>query len=92
MSHMRTTLTLDDDLAALLKERAASQGISFKQAVNAAIRSAFGQETLAPAGPPPRTIPHDFGFRPDVDLDKLNQLADDLEAEELAHRHRTKAP
>ena len=29
----------------------------------------------------PKTIPHSFGFRPGVDLDKLNQLADELEAE-----------
>lgn len=27
-------------------------------------------------------IPHAFGFRPGVDLDRLNQLADELEAEE----------
>ena len=26
------------------------------------------------------TIPHAFGFRPGIDLDKLNQLADELEA------------
>ena len=32
----------------------------------------------------PRTIPHSFGFRPFVDLDKLNQLADELEAEAVA--------
>ena len=32
----------------------------------------------------PRTIPHSFGFRPGVDLDKLNQLADELEVEALS--------
>jgi hypothetical protein len=26
------------------------------------------------------TIPHAFGFRPGIDLDKLNQLVDELEA------------
>jgi len=26
--------------------------------------------------------PHDFGFRPGIDLNKLNQFADDLEDEE----------
>ena len=31
--------------------------------------------------PAPRTIPHAFGFRREIDLDKLNQLADDLEDE-----------
>ena len=84
---MRTTLTLDDDLAGLLKERAAKQGISFKAAVNNAIRDALGREAMEGGGNPPKTIPHAFGFRPGIDLDKLNQLVDDLEAEELANEH-----
>jgi hypothetical protein len=28
--------------------------------------------------------PHAFGFKPGVDLDRLNQLADELEAEATA--------
>ena len=32
----------------------------------------------------PRTIPHSFRFRAGVDVDKLNQLADELEAEAAA--------
>ena len=31
-----------------------------------------------------KTIPHSFEFRPGVDLDKLNQLADELESEASA--------
>jgi hypothetical protein len=34
--------------------------------------------------PVPRIIPHAFGFRPGIDLDKLNQLADELEDEAYA--------
>jgi hypothetical protein len=30
------------------------------------------------------TTSHAFGFRPGIDLDKLNQLADELEAEAYA--------
>ncbi len=81
---MRTTLTLDDDLAALLKQRAADLGVSFKEMLNRAVRAGLGRE-MEPAGASaPRTIPHSFGFRPGVDLDKLNQLADELEAEDAA--------
>jgi hypothetical protein len=29
----------------------------------------------------PKTIPHVFGFRPGTNLDKLNELADELESE-----------
>ncbi len=39
MSSMRTTLTLDDDLAGLLKQRARELGIPFKEAVNRTIRA-----------------------------------------------------
>jgi hypothetical protein len=78
---MRTTLTLDDDLAGLLAKRARALGMSFKEVVNRTIRAGLAEATAAKRGPSPRTIPHSFGFKPGVDLDKLNQLADELEAE-----------
>ena len=77
---MRTTLTLDDDLAALLRQQAATRGISFKETVNQALRAGLARETTLRAIQTPRTIRHSFGFRPGVDLDRLNQFADDLEA------------
>ncbi len=77
---MRTTLTLDDDLAALLKHRAQELGIPFKEVLNRVIREGLGAAAI-PSTHPPKTRPHSFGFRPGVDLDKLNQLADELEAE-----------
>jgi hypothetical protein len=82
---MRTTLTLDDDLAGLLKRRARELGIPFKEAVNRTIRAGLGEATVR-RGAAPKTIPHSFGFRPGVDLDKLGQLADELEAEAFADR------
>ncbi len=78
---MRTTLTLDDDLAGLLKQRAQELGVPFKEAVNRTIRAGLGQASLARKRPAPKTVPHSFGFRPGVDLDKLGQLADELEGE-----------
>ena len=80
---MRTTLTLDDDLAALLKKRARELGISFKEVVNCVIRSGLGERMLKPDRPVPKTLPHSFGFNPGLDLDKFNQLADELESEEF---------
>jgi hypothetical protein len=77
---MRTTLTLDDDLAGLLKERARELGIPFKEAVNRAIRAGLGEAGADRRRPAPKTIPHSFGFLLGVDLDKLGQLADELEA------------
>jgi len=79
---MRTTLTLDDDLAGLLKARARELGVPFRDAVNQAIRAGLS-DVAARSDSRPRTIPHSFGFRPGVDLDKLGQLVDELEADVL---------
>ncbi len=81
---MRTTVTLDDDLAGLLKQRARELGIPFKEAVNRTIRAGLGEGVAAGRRPAPKTIPHSFGFRPGVDVDQLGQLADELEAEAFA--------
>jgi hypothetical protein len=83
---MRTTLTLDDDLAGLLKQRAAEFGIPFEDAVNRTIRAGLGEVTATQRRPAPKTISHSFGFRLGSDLDKLQQLADDLEAEAFAEK------
>ncbi len=78
---MRTTLTIDDDLAGLLKRRARELGLPFKDVVNKTLRTGLGEQAKPRSGSAPKTIPHSFGFRPGIDLDKLNQLADELEAE-----------
>ena len=85
-SIMRTTLTLDDDVAGLLKQRARELGIPFKEMVNRTIRSGLGEATATRHDPAPKTISHSFGFRPGIDLDKLGQLADELEAEAFAEK------
>ena len=81
---MRTTLTLDDDLAGLLKRRARELGIPFKEAVNRTIRSGLREAAKVRRGP--RTMLHSFGFRAGIDSDKLGQLADELEAESFAEK------
>jgi hypothetical protein len=81
---MRTTLTLDDDLAGLLKQRAQELGIPFKEAVNRTIRAGLGEAVNVRRGNAPKTVPHSFGFKPGIDLDKLGQLVDELEAEGYA--------
>ena len=83
---MRATLTLDDELARLLKQRALEFGIAFKEAVNRTIRAGLGEVVVARRQPVPKTIPHSFGFRPGIDLDKLGQLADELEGEAFAEK------
>lgn len=81
---MRTTLTLDDDLAAMLEQRGQDLGIPFDEVVNRTLRSGLGATAKPRSGPQVKTIPHSFGFNPGIDLDRLNQLADELEADAFA--------
>ena len=86
---MRTTLTIDDDVAAILQRETKQKGMSFKDLVNATLRRGLAAERTD-LSPPPlvRTRPVDLGFKPGIDLDKLNQLSDELEAEAFAAGHR----
>jgi hypothetical protein len=81
---MRTTLTIDDDVAAILKQEMERKGASFREIVNRALRRGLAAEHLVPTRSRVKTRPHAFGFKPGFDRDKLNQLVDELEAEEFA--------
>ena len=85
---MRTTLTIDDDLAAILKRESKRRGVSYKELVNTALHRGLLAEDVMPAKQVVVTRPHAFGFKAGVDLDKLNQLSDELESEELTQKIR----
>ena len=82
---MRTTLTLDPDVAERLRRETASGRRSFKEVVNERLRIGLGLVTEEPRVPY-RVQPHASPFRPGVDPMKLNQLVDELEAEDVLHR------
>lgn len=63
----------------------ASRKLTLKDAVNQALRAGLDIEPER-QGVTFRVEPHSFGFKPGVDLDKLGQLADELEAEEFARK------
>jgi hypothetical protein len=81
---MRTTITLDPDAAALIQRRMRERGVSFKQAVNDAIRAGIGEQRR---GEPFRTHTAPMGT-PTVNLDRALQLAAELEDEELVRKTR----
>ena len=83
---MRTTLTLERDVADRLKMEIRKSGKAMKAVVNDALRRGLG---LAGKPAPPKHFevrPHAFGFKPGIDLDRINQLADELESEETARK------
>lgn len=84
---MRTTLTIDDSLAKLLKKQAYETGKPFKQVVNEALRLGLERGRTAPAPRPYRVNPESLGSpRAGLDLDKALTLASELENDELARK------
>ncbi|HZQ77902.1 MAG TPA: CopG family transcriptional regulator [Acidimicrobiia bacterium] len=80
-----TTVTLDDDVAAQLKRVARERGISFKEALNRAVRAGLGAEqAAAPAGfvTPSRPL----GLRAGIDVTKAVALVSAREDEEPLRR------
>ncbi len=86
MPTMRTTLTIDRDVEQLLRREMQRTGSSMKAVVNDALRVGLGIRGKPPQVDQYQVQPHAFGFRPGVDLDRLNQLVDELEADEFARR------
>ena len=86
---MRTTVTLEQDLADKLKEYARRRRTSFKVALNTLLRRGLAAREAAPS--PRRRFavePHSSRLQPGVDPGKLNQIVDRLEAEDFAHETR----
>ena len=81
---MRTTVTLDPDVAAKVRAVARQRGISFKQALNQAVRAGLGGPRQPGRAFAQYTQP--MTLRPGLDLDKALRLAAALEDEEIARR------
>lgn len=88
---MKTTLSLDRDVAERLAEEARRTGRDVETVASIVLRAGLGLPS-APGGdkeapvPPFRVVPHDFGFREGIDLNKMNRLADELEIEEMSRK------
>jgi hypothetical protein len=82
---MRTTLTLDEDVAQRLRDEAARQRKTFKEVVNEALRRGL-EPARGARRRRYRVHPHKTTLRPGVDPEALNQLVDELEDEAvIAH-------
>jgi len=85
MLPVRTTVTLDPDVAAKLKEETRARGISFKEALNSSVRRGLASAESS-SGKPYRVRTQRMGARPGVDLDKALALAGRLEDEEILRK------
>ena len=80
---MRTTLSLDDDVARLLEKESRRSGASFKEVVNRVLRLGL----MASKSPPRKPFvvkPRKLGLPPGLSYDNVAELLDVLEGP--AHR------
>jgi hypothetical protein len=77
---MRTTLTLDEDVAARLQAESRRTGRPFKVVVNEYLRAAMAQRKAAQAATPFRVKPVDMGGPlPARSYDDIGALLDEIE-------------
>jgi hypothetical protein len=79
---MRTTLTLDPDVAVQARKGAAQLGQPFKVVVNAALRAGLAVVLAPPAAKPYRTKPRPMGLREGFSYDSIADLLARAEGED----------
>jgi hypothetical protein len=78
---MRTTLTLDPDIAAKARQGAAKLRRPFKEVVNAALRIGLDEVLKPSPAKTYRTKPHSMGLRPGLSYDNIAELLEVAEGE-----------
>jgi hypothetical protein len=76
---MRTTLTLDDDIAAKLKAESRKTGRPFKQVVNETLREGFFARKTRKELPPFKVRARPLGLRPGLNYDCVWKLLEEIE-------------
>jgi plasmid stability protein len=77
---MRTTLTLDDDVAAKLKAEARRSGRPFRDVVNEALRAGLMKRRASSPRTPFTLTARDLGnLKPGLSLDSIGDLLDQVE-------------
>jgi hypothetical protein len=82
MPIMRTTVTLDPDVEATLKATMRERGISFKAALNDAVRA--GLDASSPVRRPFKVRTAPLGVR--INIDKALTIAGEMEDEEIIRK------
>jgi hypothetical protein len=85
---MRTTLTIDPDVARMLEDEVHRTRKPFKQVVNDAIRRGLAPGAQAKGVPSYRVKAHVAKLAPGIDPDRMNALVDQLEDEAIVEKIR----
>ena len=76
---MRTTLTIDDDVAAKLNEELRQTGGSFKELVNETLRTGLNVRRQLRKPRKFKVRARDLGFRPGLNYDNIGELLEQIE-------------
>jgi hypothetical protein len=76
---MRTTLTLDEDVAAKLKDLSRRSGESFRAVLNRVLRDGLNVRRIQRPDKPFRVKARALGLRPGVRLDNIGELLEQLD-------------
>jgi hypothetical protein len=82
---MRTTVTIDPDVEVLLRQAMSERGLSFKEALNQAVRAGL-RGGPAKRGGRVRFKTYPMGLNPRLNFDKALQLAGEYEDEEITRK------
>jgi hypothetical protein len=81
---VRTTLTLDKDVADRLAREMRRSGRSFKETVNDAIRAGLDARRARPPATPFRVVAKDLGaLRPGVNLDSVARVLEAVDGPQV---------
>jgi predicted transcriptional regulator len=78
---MRTTLTLDEDVAQRTKKLAVKLKKPFKVVLNEALRKGLDQVEKSQKRRDYRTIPHEMGLQEGLSIDNIQELLAHVEGE-----------
>ncbi len=78
---MRTTVTLDNDVARMLDDRARRSRKTFKETLNAAVRLGLSRVSDTAVGGDFVIETHEMGLRSGIDVAGFNSLLDEMDAD-----------
>jgi hypothetical protein len=83
---MRTTLTIEEDVAQQIRQRMAEKKLPLKRVVNDALRAGLSKTGKKERAVRFKVEPWACRFKPGIDRDKLGQLLDQLDTEEFLRK------
>ena len=83
---MRTTLTIEPDVAQEIRQRMADKKLPLKRVVNDALRAGLSKTGKKERIPRFVVKPWPLGLKPGIDHDKLGQYLDQLDTEEFIRK------